>query len=326
MGKVLKKLIYSLKVRCHKTSILNNILFLINNYFKYKSLIKSEKDIDFSSIEKIKRGNSILYKRFTGDSLDWNNLISYSEKMQYAKIFDRDKRKVDLADKIKVHNWVREKLGNEYLIPIISYHNKFSEINWEKLPENFVIKTNCASGDTIVVQSKSKLSFFKRLIIKQRIKYSLKTDYGKLLLEWHYSQINPKKIVISKYIDGGEKGLTDYKFFCFDGKPYFCQVETDRFGDRKVDVYDMNWNKLPWNQQGYLSSLNVMNRPKNFEKMIEIVNILSKSFSHVRVDLFNLNGKIYFGEMSFTNESGFRKFIPEDINLALGKMWNLKMN
>ena len=326
MDKKINLYINKLILLCRKIPIIGEILILLKNIYKNESRLQKIKNIDFNAFNEIKLINSQLYKNFTGDELDWNNLSSFSEKMQYAKLFDRNIQKVYLADKIKVYNWVKEKLGEIYLIPLIGIYNKISEIKWKNLPESFVIKTNCASGDTIIVKSKSQLSYLKKLIIKQKINYSIKTDYGKLLMEWHYSQINPRKIIISKYIEGGETGLIDYKFFCFQGQPLFCQVETDRFGDRKVDLYDLNWNKLSWNQQGYKSSDNIMEKPQNFKKMIDIVKILSVSFSHVRVDLFNLNGNIYFGEMSFTNESGFRKFIPEDINIALGKLWNMNMN
>ena len=240
------------------------------------------------------------------------------------KLFDHDSRKVVCADKYAVREWVKERIGEQYLIPIIDVYEKYPDIDFDTLPERFVIKTNHASGDAVLVKNKSRMTMAERLEMRRKIEIALKTDYGALLLEWHYSRITPPLIIVSEFIDAGEKGLTDYKFFCFDGVPYCCQVETDRFGDRRVDIYDMDWTLMPWNQ-GYNTSGELMEKPENFEKMVEIVSILSAGFSHVRVDLFNVDGKIYFGEMSFTNESGFRKFAPESVNDTMGALWRLNM-
>lgn len=271
----------------------------------------------------LKKYDSELYKHCTGEKLDWSNLCTYSEKMQWAKLFDHDQRKVICADKYAVRQWVADRIGDEYLIPIIGVYNKYSEIDFHLLPERFVIKTNHASGDTLVVKNKSRMTLAEKIRMRRIIAISQRTDYGAFLLEWHYSQIKPLSIIVSEFIDAGEKGLTDYKFYCFDGTPQICQVETDRFGDRRVDIYDMEWNLLPWNH-GYKTSGRYVEKPANFDKMEEIVLTLSKGFSHVRVDLFNVNGKIYFGEMSFTDESGLRRFAPESANEKLGELWQLR--
>lgn len=276
------------------------------------------------SKEELKKMDSTLYKHCTGEDLDWSNLRTFSEKMQWAKLFDRDQRKVVCADKYAVRKWVGDRIGEEYLIPLVGVYKKYSEIDFQKLPERFVIKTNRASGDTLIVKNKSRMTLAEKLEMKRKMTIAQSIDYGAVLLEWHYSQITPPLIIVSEFMEAGEKGLTDYKFYCFDGVPQYCQVETDRFGDRRVDIYDMEWNLLPWNH-GYNVSGVYMEKPTNFDKMEDIVRILANGFSHVRVDLFNINGKIFFGEMSFTDESGLRRFAPESANEKLGELWRLKI-
>lgn len=266
--------------------------------------------------------NNYLYKRAIGRRLDWCNLQSYTEKMQWAKFYDCNSTKTTLSDKYLVRNWVANKIGEEYLIPLLGVWNKFSDIKLEDLPDQFVLKTNHGSGSVLIV--KDKKSFDKKYATKcfndwMNIDYAYATGF-----ELQYSDIN-RKIIAESYLETKLGELQDYKFLCFDGKPHFCWVDLGRFGRHTRNVYDLEWNLQPWNQHTYGNSPLVVPQPKNFEKMVEIATILSSGFSHVRVDLYNVDGRIYFGEMTFTNGCGFDKIVPEQYDYILGKLWKISI-
>lgn len=137
-----------------------------------------------------------------------------------------------------------------------------------------------------------------------------------------YKDIKPK-IIAEKFINDKNNHLNDYKFLCFDGKVYYCWVDMDRYSNHTRNVYDVNWQLQPWNQNTFENAEFDIQKPKNYEEMIIIAEKLSRGFSHVRVDLYNVDGKIYFGEMTFTSGNGFSLIYPEEYNLMLGSLWNL---
>ena len=271
--------------------------------------------------EKMKLDAEIYYKN-TGEVLDWNNLKTYTEKMQWAKFFDKDPRKTQLADKYAVRKWVADKVGEEYLIPLLGVWDNANDIDFSKLPDAFVLKTNCATGDVVIVKDKYKLEKYEIVQIKCKLNYYLHYDCGCNSFESHYSSI-PPKVICEHLLEFPGTDVPDYKFLCFNGKVYYCWVDTGRYHDHKRNVYDLEWNLQPWNQKAYGNSKEPIEKPKNFNKMIQIATELCQGFSHVRVDLYNIDGKIYFGEMTFTNGSGFEKITPHEANLMLGELWGL---
>lgn len=275
------------------------------------------------SEEELKDYNASLYLKRHNEALDWNNLTTYTQKMQWAKMFDNDPRKVICADKYAVRKWVAERIGEEYLIPLLGVWDSFSEVDFSALPNRFVIKTNHGSGDAVIVRDKKNLTLARKIAMRREICFALKKDYSTSHCEMHYAYI-PPKVIAEQYIDAPNGDLRDYKFLCFDGVPYFCWVDVDRFTAHKRNVYDLDWNLQSWNQREY-GNADVIPKPENFDKMIDIARKLSVGFSHVRVDLYNVNGKIYFGEMTFTNGSGFEKINPESADRMLGDLWKLDM-
>lgn len=263
-----------------------------------------------------------LYEKWIGHKLDWNNLRTWTEKMQWEKIYDDDPRKIICADKYAVRQWVADRIGEEYLIPLIGIWDKYEQINFKTLPEKFVMKTNHGSGDVVIIRNKSAMSLADKIGLKRKMQTALQTDFGAVLGELHYSLIPPK--IIAEEIIGKEgQDLRDYKFLCFNGKAYYCCVDFDRFTKHKRNVYDLNWNLQSWNTGDYDNYLENFPKPKNFEKMIELVECLAKDFYHVRVDFYNVDGKIYFGEMTFTSASGLHKFTTGESDLALGELWRI---
>lgn len=260
------------------------------------------------------------YKKRTGDELHLNPPKKYTEKVQYSKLYNNTPSKTKLSDKYLVRDWISEKIGENYLIPLLGAWDNFREIPFEKLPQKFVLKTNHGAGWNEIVENKDFHNF-------QESKLNFDKWMGKNFafngdLQLHYKNISPK-IVAEKFIQDSEGELKEYKFFCFDGQPYYCwfilETQEQRFGN----VYDLNWNIQPWIFEGRESTPQPVGKPKNFDKMVNIATQLSKGFSHVRVDLYNVDGEIYFGEMTFTSAGGYRLIIPEKYNYIIGDLWNL---
>ncbi len=281
----------------------------IKDIKRRKKLNKNEYELEISK----------QYKQRIGHEINWNNLETYTEKMQWAKLYDNDPKKSELTDKFKVREWVAEKIGQEYLIGLLGVWNNFDEIDFSKLPDRFVLKTNHGSGTNVIVKDKRLLN---NKITKRKFKDWLETDFGYKSFELHYSKIAPK-IIAEEYIESEFGELQDYKFLCFNGQPYFCWVDMGRFSNHTRNVYNLDWELQPWNQETFSIYEKPIDKPKNFEKMVEIVKKLAQGFAHVRVDLYNVDGKIYFGEMTFTNGGGFDRIIPSRYDKMLGDLWTL---
>ena len=254
------------------------------------------------------------YKELYDKGIDWNKPKTYTEKMNVSKVYGFNNQKTMLTDKISVRDWVKEKIGEEYLIPLYGVYDKFEEIDFESLPNEFVIKCNHDSGSATLCNDKKSLNIDK---IKSKYHFYLKRNYAYWEYEMHYKDIKPK-IMIEKYM--GDT-ISDYKFLCFNGKPYYCWVDVDRFGNHKRNIYDLNWKLQPFNQFHYGNYEKELECPKQFEKMKEIAEKLCKGFDHVRVDLYVIDEKVYFGEMTFTNGSGFEAITPEEYDYELGQLW-----
>lgn len=293
-------------------------------YFFLKRMKMKLIDIRFNymDLEEKKKYIGKLYKKHIGKEIDWDAPKSYTEKIQCEKLYGSLEYKILLADKYRVRNWVESRIGKEYLIEILGVWKNVDEIDFSKLPNKFVLKTNCASGDAIVITNKGKLKNSEIAKYRKKLNYYLNCKYGIDTGEFQYSNMKPL-IIAEKFIGFGEEDLPDYKFLCFEGVPYYCWVDVGRHHNHKRNVYDMNWELQNWNQERYGNTEFEIPKPANFEKMIEIATKLSNGFKHVRVDLYNVKGKIYFGEMTFTNGSGFEPIIPNEADLMLGAMWKL---
>ncbi len=300
--------------------ISNNLV--IKYYIKGLQRKKYINKMEAMSLEELMNYDAELFEKRHGTPLDWNNLQTYSEKMQWEKIFDHNPLKATLSDKYLVREWIGRQIGDEYLIPLIGVWKNPDDIDFSSLPNQFVLKTNCSSGDVIIVRDKKSLSKKQIRGYKAKLKYYLHMKFGYNTCELHYNDIEPR-IIAEAFIDSGKKDLQDYKFICFDGKAYYCWVDSDRFHGHKRDVYDMDWNLQDWHQYSYSHSEIPVEKPDNFERMKELAERLAQGFSHVRVDLYNVDGKIYFGEMTFTNSSGFEKIEPIDADYMLGKLWKV---
>ena len=263
------------------------------------------------------------YHIITGKELDLNNPKTINEKMQWLKLNDHNDLYTILVDKYKVRNYVKEKIGEKYLIPLIGVWDNPDDIDFDALPNQFVLKCNHNSGlGMCICKNKSKLNIKK---IKSNLKKGLKQDYYLTGREWPYKNVD-RKIICEKYmIDESNKELKDYKFYCFNGEMKFVMINSGRFTckNTKADYFDRNfeWLDFTW---GYEHSNIRPEKPKMFEEMCRIAEKLSEGLKYVRVDLYNINGDIYFGEFTFFDGSGFDKICPINWDYKFGDMINIK--
>lgn len=257
------------------------------------------------------------YQRVTGKYLNLDNPRTFNEKIQWLKLYNSTPIKTRLADKYLVRDWVKEKIGEQYLIPLLGVYDKFEDIDFAKLPNQFVIKCNHGCAYNIIVKDKSKLDLAEA---KAKLDKWLHENFAfKAGYELHYRDIKPK-IIIEKYMEDESGELRDYKFMCFNGKVELILVDQDRYSGHKRNVYDNNWIL-----QKYSDFPNIkedIKKPNELETIKSLAHNLSKYFNFVRVDFYITNKKIYFGEMTFTPASGTLKF-PNYINQKLGNMIKL---
>ena len=266
----------------------------------------------------------IIYYLEMGKHLDLNAPQSYNEKLQWLKLYDRNPKYTTMVDKYAVKNYVAEKIGSEYIIPTLGIWDKPEDIEWEKLPNQFVLKTTHGGGNTGVVVCKDKSHFDKEKAIV-KLNKSLKEDLYRVLREWPYKNV-PHRIMAEEYIEGENGDLPDYKFFCFNGVVKALFVGTERqTGNVKFDYYDVDFNHLDLVQSHPMSEKE-LSKPKNFELMKTIASKLSLGIPHVRVDLYNVNGVIYFGELTFYHHGGITPFHPEKWDYTFGSWLTLPTN
>ena len=245
---------------------------------------------------------------------------TFNEKIQWLKLYDTTPIKTYLSDKYLVRKWVKDKIGEEYLIPLLGIYDQIEDINFEELPQDFVIKCNHGSNYNIIVKEKTQFNFTDA---KLKIDKWMNEDYAfKNGLELQYKDIQ-HKIIIEKYMDDGTGDLRDYKFHCFDGKPKFIWIDSDRHTNHSRNLYDLKWNQLPYMINTHYFPFPSPNKPKLLNKMIEISSILSEGFVYARVDLYIIDEKIYFGEITFTSSSGTEEIIPKKFESKLASFIKL---
>jgi hypothetical protein len=258
------------------------------------------------------------FKLWSGKPLNLENPQTYNEKIQWLKLYDSTPIKTRLADKYLVRDWVKERIGEKYLIPLLGVWDKFDDIDFERLPDKFVLKANHGSGWNIIVKDKST---FEKAAAKGKFSIWLNTNFAFVNgLELHYKGITPK-IIAEPYLENDNGDLYDYKVLCFNGEPYYVLVDSDRQTNHKRNIYDLEWNLQPF--RDYPNS-GPKNKPNNLDEMIFLAKTLSKCFVLVRVDFYVLNdGSLKFGELTFTPCSGQSRWNLPEYDLVLGQMITL---
>ena len=259
---------------------------------------------------------SLRFRLIFGKWIDWENPSTYNEKLQWLKLYNRKSEYTLLVDKSEVKQFVSSTIGSEYVIPTLGIWNEFDDIDFNSLPNQFVIKTTHGGGGTGVVICHDKKTLDKAKA-KSKIQKSLKHNIYTTLREWPYKDVTPR-VLVEEYISDERKSLpVDYKFYCFNGEPKILAVATEREIKTCFDYYDMSFNHLPFTQGGQ-NSLKELSKPETMDSMIEIARKLSQNIPHVRIDMYEVHGQIYFGEFTFFDSSGFAKFEPESWDTTLG--------
>lgn len=291
---------------------------LIEKWKKYKKQSLKNKYF-YLPIYGKKRMILKYYKMMKGYTFDLDNPKTFSEKIQKRKL-DKNKLFVICSDKYKVREYVKEKIGEKYLIPIYFAKSKITRKDIEELPNSFVLKTNNGSGTNIIVFDKTKENIDD---LVWKMNYFVKIQYGYIWGEMFYNKIKP--MIIAEKLLLNEDGTIpyDYKvhYFKKDGNiKIFTAVHLDRFDDHRKDIYDENWNKMPYSFNQPSSEKNI-EKPSNLDEIFKIVKKLAEPFNYVRVDLYLKDKQIYFGELTFTNSSGYNHFSPEEIDEEWGSYW-----
>lgn len=267
---------------------------------------------------------SLLYKRSIGKKLNIKNPKTFNEKLQWLKLYDRNPLYTILVDKYRFREYIADKIGQEYLIPLLGVWDNFEDIDFSKLPNQFVLKCTHDSGGQVICKDKSKLNIEEA---KNIINKSLQRNYYYNGREWPYKNVKPR-IICEKYmVDKSGTGLKDYKLMCFNGKVKcsFVCLNRNTPNGLNVDFYNVNWSPMPVKRH-YPCSGTFTPRPKNYNKMIFCAEKLSKDISFARVDFYEINNQLYIGEITLYPGSGFEEFTPESYDELFGNWLKLPEN
>ncbi len=279
--------------------------------------------LDYLNIIRVSDKLFLKLKYYTkiGKKLNIQNPKTFNEKLQWLKLYDRNTRYTEMVDKYDAKNYVSNIIGEDYVVPTIGIYKNFDDINFNDLPNQFVIKCTHDSGGLVICKDKRTLN---QVIIRKKINKSLKKNYYYSGREWPYKDVKPR-IIIEKYMeDKKEKEIRDYKFFCFNGEPKIMYVSDNSHTDNQHSCFfDMNYKKINIKRKDYQEFKETPKKPINFEKMIDFSKILSNGIPHVRVDWYEINGKLYFGELTFYTCSGFIPFENEKWDYEIGEMLKL---
>lgn len=245
------------------------------------------------------------------------NPVTFNEKIKWLSVYDATPLKTQLADKYLARDWIKEQIGEEYLVPLLGVWDSFEQIKFKTLPDKFILKCNHSCGKNIIV--KDKKSFDKKRA-KRKFNEWLKQNFALRWYELHYFNIKP--MIIAEKLLEPENGepLYDYRIHCLGGKPEWIKITNQNLPNRPGKTYDPDWQLAPFQ---YGLQLEPVPKPKNLDKMLELATKLSKPFNFVRVDLYNVDGQIYFGEMTFTPAIGGYKIEPQEYDTILGDLLTL---
>ena len=257
------------------------------------------------------------FKAAMGRQLNLTNPKTFNEKLQWIKLYDRKPIYTTMVDKYLVKKYVSDRIGAAYVIPTLGVWDSFDEIDFESLPNQFVLKCTHDSGGLVIVRDKAK---FDRNVAKQKIERSLKKNYFFQGREWPYKNVVPR-IIAEKFVqDGNSQNLNVYKIFTFNGKPKLIQmIQGDKTEDETIDYFDVEWNLLEL-RQNFPNSKNPIKKPLTLNEMLALSERLAESENtqFLRTDFYEVNGKVLFSEFTFFSDSGFAKFSPDKWDYVLG--------
>lgn len=278
--------------------------------------------------EFLKKKAAAYFSLKTGQKIDYLEPKKFSEKIQWIMLHDSTQIKAELTDKYLVRTYITKKIGDEHLIPLLGVWDRFEEIDFEKLPEQFVLKCNHGSGMNVVVKNKEAIN---QDLMRTQFDIWLNSNFSYNNFELQYNGINPK-ILAEKYIEQMDGNLYDYKVHCFNGEPRFIQVIGNRDFEAhtaKQLFYDFNWKSQSWTTGSYPKYVKELPRPNKLEVLYDLSKKLCYQFDYVRVDFYIIEDKILFGEMTFTPNAGLYQYnddFTEAIDCMLGEMIKISKN
>lgn len=295
------------------SQMINETINRIKGIKAYKVFQEIRNDINYIRmsrlpLSKYEKTIAKLYFRNTKSKMDFENPRTFTQKQQWLKLYDYNPEKVVMSDKYAVRSIIKERFGEEYLIPLVSINGvdhfyNANDIDFDLLPEKFVMKCNHASGYNFIVEAKSELSEKEISKIKKRLNKWLSKNFAYVNgLELVYRDITPC-IVIEEFM-GTTDELIDYKFLCFSGKPKYVWLDEGRYLEHRRCFLDMDYNEMPFTFNTF-DRIKNPKKPDNFGQMKEIAKKLCGNYPFVRVDLYNIRGRIYFGEVTYSSASGY---------------------
>lgn len=269
------------------------------------------------------------YRKVFGEKLDLRNPQSFNEKLQWLKLYNRKPIYTIMVDKYEAKKYVSNIIGDKYVIPTLGVWKHFDDIDFKVLPDQFVLKCTHDSGGIVICKDKAN---FDTDNAKEKIEKCLKRNFYWVSREWPYKNVKPR-VIAEKYMINSKNicsnnilqkdniDLLDYKIFCFNGEPKIILVCSERFSQEgyKADYYDLQWNHLPVRIATHDNSSKEISKPKRLSQMLHLSKALSAGIPFIRVDFYEINEKIYFGELTFFPASGFEAFEPEEWDYRLGK-------
>ena len=269
------------------------------------------------------------FREVFGRNINWKNPTTFNEKLQWLKIYDRNPLYTKLVDKYEVRKYIAEKIGEQYLIPCLGVWDRFEDIDFDQLPDQFVLKCTHDSHSVIICKDKSKFDYAEA---QKSLTAHLKRNFHYNAREWPYKNVKPR-IIAEKYMTEEQKeecaasvpendALIDYKYFCFDGIPKFMYISNDAGADPRTDFFDMEYKHLPFCMKDPPSDI-LPPQPKHFEKMEKLAKVLAQGLPHVRVDFYCVGDKIYVGELTFYHCSGFSTISPPKWDRIIGEYLKL---
>lgn len=263
-----------------------------------------------------------VYWRKMGMWLHLKNPHTFNEKLQWLKLHDHNPLYTTLVDKYAVKKWVADKIGEQYIVPTLGVWDKFEDIDFDQLPNQFVLKTTHDSKGVVICLDKQT---FDKQAAGKKLTRALHTNFYSQSREWPYKNV-PPRIIAEKYMSDNnmQQGLSDFKFMCFDGKVKCSFTCTERFapGGLKVTFYDTDWKIMPF-ERHYPRSQVPLAKPLNYDEMVQLAEKLSKDIPFVRVDFYSVQGKTYFGELTFYPGAGLEEFTPAEWDKMLGDWLSL---
>lgn len=299
-------------------NIRKGIRYITDSSYRFLVNSKLSKHKSMSDEEYLKR----IFEAKVGHPLNLSNPKSFNEKLQWLKIHDHNPLYTTLVDKYEVKRYVASIIGEEFIIPTIGVWDKFDDIDFSVLPNQFVLKCTHDSGGLVICKDKTNLDIKKA---KKKIESCLKQNYFWVGREWPYKNVKPR-IIAEKYItDESGVELKDYKVFNFDGNPELIQVDYDRFVNHKRNLYTVDWKFIDASIKFPNDANHKIEKPEALEMMVDAAKKLSCGIVHVRTDFYCIGNRVYFGELTFYHGSGFEIFNPEDLGLYLGNLMKLPL-